>query len=43
MSYGDSDDDEERDGTQLITLDGSTNRDRTHSAADNIPKLSRPE
>ncbi len=45
LSYGDSDEDEEKEGTQLITLDGasSTNRDRTHSAAENVPKLQRPE
>jgi hypothetical protein len=46
LSYGDSDDDEneEKDQTQLITLDGATPnpvglRDRTQSAAENIPKL----
>jgi hypothetical protein len=45
LSYGDSDEDEEKESTQLITLDGasSSNRDRTHSAAENIPKLQRPE
>jgi hypothetical protein len=45
LSYGDSDEDEEKEGSQLITLDGasSTNRDRTHSAAENVPKLQRPE
>ena len=43
LSYGDSDDNEneEKDQTQLITLDGTTVglRDRTQSAAENIPKL----
>ena len=36
LSYGDSED-EEKDGSALINLDDT--RDRTHSAADNIPKL----
>ena len=44
LSYGDSEDEEERDSSQLISLDGATtshsiSRDRTQSAADNIPKL----
>jgi len=43
LSYGDSDEDEEKDQTQLITLDGASSsaisRDRTQSAAENIPKL----
>ena len=40
LSYGDSED-EEKDSSELITLDGT--RDRTHSAADNVPKLAKPE
>jgi hypothetical protein len=43
LSYGDSDEDEEKDQSSLITLDGASSsaisRDRTQSAAENIPKL----
>ncbi len=36
------DSDEDRNDNELITLDGSSNRDRTNTAAENIPKLNRP-
>ena len=37
----DYDSDEDKDGSELISLD-SSNRDRTNTAADNIPKLQKP-
>ncbi len=42
LSY---DSDEDKDGNELINLDGSDNiqRDRTNTAAEQIPKLSRPK
>ena len=33
------DSDEDKEGNELITLDNDTNRDRTGTAADKIPKL----
>ena len=46
LSYGDSDDEDEG-SAELINLDTSTasgvQRDRTHSAAEHVPKLAKPE
>lgn len=40
LSY---DSDEERDSSELISLDGGATRDRTNTAAENIPKLQKPQ
>ena len=43
LSYGDSDEEDEG-SAELINLDSSTvQRDRTHSAAEHVPKLAKPE
>jgi hypothetical protein len=36
------DSDEDKEGSELISLDGGPSRDRTSTAADNIPRLQKP-